>query len=298
MKKFINLKSILAVTAIVVSALVFTACQKENLATGKPLVSGKKVTLSEIQKRNVESLAQSIPTVRLWDQANNRFMDIDIFNRTVTREWTFANPTEGYEYAGTSTWSNADGSQMVVLTISGTSSGSGGGGTVVAGNSVLDIDYAFCFNIDVEAVGIDLFSSLGGDFDGASVAGVVGIAGDFEALANNELGEDPDFEDFFQGFAQYVVYDDYADGNYDVLNWFDDLDGESDDLDGNAFSFVIDFQNFGIYFSSGGSIDVNGSSMNFNGEYLALGDFLLDLGEEEGDLDITEVYGYGEMGCN
>lgn len=295
MNKIINLKSIAAVTAIAVSAFVFTACQKENLATGNP-VAGKKVALSEIQKRNVESLAQSIPTVRLWDQANNRFMDIDIFNRKVTRDWTFANPTEGYTYAGTSTWSNADGSQMVVLTISGTSSGSGGGGTVVAGNSALDIDYAFCFNIDVEAVGIDLFSGLGGEFDG--VAGVVGIAGDFEALANNELGEDPDFEDFFQGFAEYIVYDDYADGNYEVLNWFDDLDGEPDDLEGNAFSFVIDFQNFGIYFSSGGSIDVSGSSMNFNGEYLALGDFLLDLGEEEGEPDVTEVYGYGEMGCN
>lgn len=54
----------------------------------------------------------------------------------------------------------------------------------------------------------------------------------------------------------------------------------------------------GIYFSNGGSIDVSGSSMNFNGSYLALGDFLLDLSEEEGEPEVDEVFGYGEMGCN
>lgn len=221
MNKINNFKSIFAVTAIAASALIFSACQKENItATGAP--KGKKVSMNSIQKRRVEAMAAAIPTVRLYDQNNGRFMDIDIFNRKVTRDWTFANPTQGYEYAETGTWTNADGSQMVVLTISGTSSGSGGGGTVVAGNSALDIDYAFCFNVDVEAVGIDLFSGLGGDFEG--FAGVVGIAGDFEALANNELGDDPEFEDFFQGFAEYIVYDDYANGNYEVLNWFDDLD--------------------------------------------------------------------------
>lgn len=289
----------IACATVVASALIFSGCQKEQLSTGNnPYVKpAKKITLTEEQARKIESIAADIPVVRLYDEANDRYMDMNIFERW-NRDWTFANPYEGAEFSETGTWTSADGTQMVVLNISGATSGAGGGGLVVAGNSALDIDFAFCFNIDVEAVGMDVFD-FGGTFEG-SVAGVIGIAGDFEALANDELGEDPDFEDFFQGFAEYIVYDDYVNGEYEVLNWFDDLESEADDLEDNAFSFVIDFSTPGIYFSSEGSITASGASMAFNGSYLALEDFLLSFDEEEEGEEpvVTEVFGYGEMGCD
>jgi hypothetical protein len=160
----------------------------------------------------------------------------------------------------------------------------------------LNIDYAFCFNIDVQAVGLDLFD-FGGTFDG--VSGVIGIAGDFEALANDELGEEPDFEDFFEGFAAYIVYDSQANGTYEVLDWFEDLDGGSDDLADNAFSYVLDWSNFGLYFSSAGTITASGASLNFQGEYLSLLDFVLTLDEEgEEEMEAEFVEGLGQMGCN
>jgi hypothetical protein len=291
-------KLFIAGATLVASATVFSSCQKEQVTTGNnPYVKpAKEFTLTETQARRVETMAASIPVVRLYDEAHNRYMDMNIFERS-NRDWSFANPYEGATYAESGTWISADGTEMVVINISGTSSGAGGGGTVVAGNSALSIDYAFCFNIDIEATGGDLFD-FGGEF-GGSVAGVIGIAGDFEALANDELGEDPDFEDFFQGFAEYIIYDDYANGSYEVLNWFDDLESDLDDLEDHAFSFVIDFSTPGIYFSQSGTISASGSSMDFNGTYLALEDFLLDFDEEgEDEPSVSEVAGFGEMGCD
>jgi hypothetical protein len=131
------------------------------------------------------------------------------------------------------------------------------------------------------------------------VSGVIGIAGDFEALANDELGEEPDFEDFFEGFAAYIVYDSQANGSYEVLDWFEDLEGGSDDLADHAFSYVLDWSNFGLYFSSAGTITASGASLNFQGEYLSLLDFVLTLDEEgEEEMEAEFVEGLGQMGCN
>lgn len=299
MTKYLKLP--IAFATVAAAAMIFSSCQKEQLTTGNGnpnsiFPAGKKITLSEEQARKIETMAANIPIVRLYDEANDRYMDMNIYERW-NRDWTFANPYEGAEYSDQGVWVDADGTQMVVITIGGTTSGAGGGGTVIAGSSALDIDFAFCFNIDIEGVGMDLFD-FGGNFD-LSIAGVVGIAGDFEALANDELGEDPDFEDFFQGFAEYIIYDDYADGEYEVLNWFNDLEDEADDLEDHAFSFVIDFSTPGIYFSNDGSITAQGASMNFNGTYLALEDFLLSFDEEEEEEPtVEEVSGYGQMGCD
>jgi hypothetical protein len=298
MTKYLKLP--IAVVTVVAGAMIFSACQKEQLVSGSGNnpngLVGEKVTLSEDQIRKVQDISAKIPMVRLYDESNDRFMDINIYERW-NRDWTFANPYEGAEYSETGVWENADGTQMVVLTLSGTSSGAGGGGTVVAGSTTLNIDYAFCFNIDVQAVGLDMFD-FGGSFDG--VSGVIGIAGDFEALANDELGEEPDFEDFFDGFAAYIIYDGQANGTYDVLNWFEDLEGEADDLDEHAFSYVLDWNEFALYFSSGGTISASGSSLNFEGEYLSLLDFVTSIeeGEEGEDPEAEIVDGLGQMGCD
>jgi hypothetical protein len=287
----------MAAGALAFGAVVFTGCQKEEVSsTGKnPLTGAKKVTLTEAQVRQVREISAQIPMVRLYDEVHGRYMDINIYERW-NRDWTFANPYEGAEYSSSGSWVSADGEEMVVFSVNGTSSGAGGGGTVVAGNSTLNIDYAFCFNIDVEAVGLDLFD-FGGSFDG--VSGVIGIAGDFEALANDELGEDADFEEFFEGFAAYIVYDSQANGTYEVLDWFEDLEGGSDDLADNAFSYVLDWNNFGLYFSSSGTITASGASLNFQGEYLSLLDFVLSIDEEgEEEMEAEFVDGFGQMGCN
>jgi hypothetical protein len=287
----------MAAGALAFGAVVFTGCQKEEITgTGSnPLTGSKKVTLSESQVRQVREISAQIPMVRLYDEVHGRYMDINIHERW-NRDWTFANPYEGAEYSSSGAWVSADGEEMIVFSVNGTSSGAGGGGTVVAGNSTLNIDYAFCFNIDVQAVGLDLFD-FGGSFDG--VSGVVGIAGDFEALANDELGEDADFEEFFEGYAAYIVYDSQANGTYEVLDWFDDLESDSDDLANNAFSYVLDWNNFGLYFSSSGSITASGASLNFEGEYLSLFDFVLSLDEEgEEEVEAEFVEGFGQMGCN
>jgi hypothetical protein len=283
--------------ALAFGAIVFTGCQKEEVAfTGKnPLNGTNKVQLSEAQMRKVHQISSQIPMVRLYDEANGRYMDMNIYERW-NRDWTFANPYQGAEYSESGSWVSADGEAMVVFSVNGTTSGAGGGGTVVAGNTTLNIDHAFCFNVDVQAVGLDLFD-FGGSFDG--VSGVIGIAGDFEALANGELGEEADFEDFFQGFAAYIVYDSQANGTYEVLDWFSDLESEADDLADNAFSYVLDWNNFGLFFSSNGSITASGASLSFEGEYLSLLDFVTSIDEEgEGELEAEFVEGFGQMGCN
>jgi hypothetical protein len=287
----------MAAGALAFGAVVFTGCQKEEITNkvGNPMAGSKKVTLTEAQIRQVREISAKIPMVRLHDEVNGRYMDINIYERW-NRDWTFANPYEGAEYSESGSWVSADGEEMVVFSVNATTSGAGGGGTVVAGNTTLNIDYAFCFNIDVQAVGLDLFD-FGGSFDG--VSGVIGIAGDFEALANDELGEEPDFEDFFEGFAAYIVYDSQANGTYEVLDWFEDLEGGSDDLADNAFSYVLDWSNFGLYFSSAGTITASGASLNFQGEYLSLLDFVLTLDEEgEEEMEAEFVDGLGQMGCN
>jgi hypothetical protein len=287
----------MAAGALAFGAIVFTGCQKEEITnTGSnPLTSSKKVELTEAQMRKVREISAQIPMVRLYDEVHGRYMDINITERW-NRDWTFANPYEGAEYSESGSWVSADGTEMVVFSVNGTTSGAGGGGTVVVGNTTLNIDYAFCFNVDVQAVGLDLFD-FGGTFDG--VSGVIGIAGDFEALANDELGEDADFEEFFDGFAAYIVYDSQANGTYEVLDWFEDLEGGTDDLEGNAFSYVLDWSNFGLYFSSAGTITASGASLNFEGEYLSLLDFDLTIDEEgEEEMEAEFVDGFGQMGCN
>ena len=287
----------MAAGALAFGAIVFTGCQKEEITNSgsNPLTGSKKVELTEAQMRKVREISAKIPMVRLHDEANGRYMDMNIQERW-NRDWTFANPYEGAEYSESGSWVSADGTEMVVFSVNGTTSGAGGGGTVVVGNTTLNIDYAFCFNVDVQAVGLDLFD-FGGTFDG--VSGVIGIAGDFEALANDELGEDADFEEFFDGYAAYIVYDSQANGTYEVLDWFEDLEGGSDDLEGNAFPYVLDWTNFGLYFSSAGTITASGASLNFEGEYLSLLDFDLSFDEEgEEEMEAEFVEGFGQMGCN
>jgi hypothetical protein len=229
--------------------------------------------------------------LRFFDEERNRFIDVN----PTTREFSFATPNEGWNFSNDEVaWVPAEGGGGILFIPFSSFGENAGSGNVIAGSSALDIDYAFCFSASDEALGLDLFD-FGGDFTGVSL--VLGISGDFEALMNDEIGEDAEFTDFFHGFAMYVVYSDTAQGEYEVLNWLSDLEDDPDNLPDHAFSYVLDFINLGLYLSSDGSMNVDGGTMYFDGEYLAITEFLFEF-EEEYEPEFSYVSGYGEMGCD
>ena len=275
--------------------LLAVACGKTDYTPGEAPHASRSITDKDTQKKVIE-MAGKLPDLAIYNSTMDKVIIIEMNQEKMG--FNFADPNDGWSFASSDNiqfTQYGDGTNVVF--IGSPTSGGGGatGGTVVAGNTALDIAYSFCFSVNEEALGLDLFS-VDADFDG--ISGVIGIAGDFEALANGEIDEDADITDFFQGYAMYFVYDDEANGTYDILNWLEDVG--SDGLDGDGFSFVFDFQNFDIYFSNDGTLDVSASSMMFDGTYLGFINFFESFFDEDGDLedaDIQEVSGYGEMGC-
>lgn len=272
--------------------ILFAAgCKKAELDENRSFQANSK-TVSAEEQRTAMELLERVPTIGFWDVENGNLYK---FN-TQTRDFDFSQPSDGWDFSNSEDVqyvTDNNGGLLIIPVFS--FGGNTGGGTIVAGNSALNVDYTFCFSASEEALGLDLFD-FGGDFNG--ISGVIGIAGDFEALADGDVDEDADFTDFFQGFAAYMVYDDEASGSYNVLNWLEDLEDEDADNDEAAFAYVIDFVEPGIYFSADGQLSVSGGTINFDGEYLAITDFLLDFDDEEGDLSFDYVSGFGALGCN
>jgi hypothetical protein len=288
----LNLKTALAVSVLTVSSALFTGCQKEQEFTGLKAPQ-KKVTVNADQQRMLQDMAGRVPTLRIYDEDDNRFIDIDLKNRN----FSFSEPNDGWNLSSSDdvVWEPADGGGGILFIGAGAFGGNTGG-TIVAGSTALNINYTFCFAASEEALGLDLFDT-GANIDG--ISGVIGIAGDFEALLNEEVDEDSDFTDYFQGFAAYFVYDNEASGSYEILNWLSDLDGDLDDLDGNGFGYVFGFENFSLYFSYSGTLNVSGGSIGFNGEYLGFEnlDELFFNFEDDEEPEIDIVPGFGVMGC-
>jgi hypothetical protein len=214
------------------------------------------------------------------------------------KSFSFSSPNPGWNFSSTEQVYFSPAPQGGgILYLGPGSFGANTGGTVVAGNTSLDINYTFCFSASDEALGFD-FGIGGPDFDGLSV--VLGIAGDFEALTTGEFEEDEDPFDYFQGFAVYIVYDNEASGSYPILNWFEDLEEESDDLEGNSFAYVLAFADpAGLYFSKSGNLNVSGGSIGFEGVYWGItGNLFDDWFDDDNNIEFVEVDGYGQMGCN
>ena len=278
---------------LAITAMLLPACSKEG---GDPPCkdNGQTVTDTGVKERLVE-MTGKLPAVGIY----NRTMDRILVFRAKddgSRDFTFSTlPSDGINFAtsngGQWVWTEEGG--LVVITDPEDGIG-GGGGSVGAGNTNLDIDFAVCFAFDEDAIGADLFST-----GIEQVAGVIGIAGDFEALQNGDFEEGDDLFQYFHGFAYYLVYtEQLADQSYDVLNWVDDLDEDEEDLQNFAFAFVVNFQDDGgIYISKDGTLTVNGGSMDFNGHYYAIeGVGFFD--DEDDDATFSEVSGYGMMGCS
>jgi hypothetical protein len=292
---------VLVASALTASVVVLAGCQKDRTLGGDGIQVERKVTLTETQKREASEMVQRVPTLRFYDEAENRFIDFKVGSR----DFVFSDPDEGFSFDdpdqnGVILWADGDVDYIVFSTGIGTA-GNGGGGTVVAGNTALNMDLTVCLSVEEVASGDgygDLFDT---GFGFNEYGAVFGIAGDFEALAGADWEAD-DFDpfEFFHGYAAYyVITDGELEGNHEVFDWLDTSDDGSGDYDDMASSFVMDFSNFSLYFSTSGSINVSGGSMTFNGEYLAIEDLFLDfLEENEEDPEVNIVSGFGTMGCN
>jgi hypothetical protein len=279
--------------AAMLGSVLLSGCAKESAPPPAPSV---RVTDAALRQRVLDKVAV-LPSIGVY---NRRMNKVIVFRPTSdgSREFNFIDPPgSGIDFASSNggqwTWSESEG--MMILTEPSSGLGAGGG-TVVAGNASLEIDLAVCFSVDEEAMGADLFDTGVGE-----VAGVIGISGDFEALANGDFSEnEDDIFDYFHGFAYYLVYaDELENSDYEVLNWVDDLDQPEEDLEDFGFSFVVSFQNEGgIYISQDGTLNVNGGSIGFNGNYYAIEGvgFFDDEGDDDADLSV--VPGFGTMGCN
>ena len=291
---------VLVASALTAGVVILAGCQKDRTLGGDGIQVERKVTLTETQKREASEMVQRVPTLRFYDEAENRFIDFKVGSR----DFVFSDPDEGFSFDdpdqnGVILWSDGDVDYIVFSTGIGTA-GNGGGGTVVAGSTALNMDLTVCLSVEEIASGDgygDLFDS---GFGFSEYGAVFGIAGDFEALAGADWEAD-DFDPFeyFEGYAAYYVLSDELDGSHEVFDWLDSSSDDGGDYNDMASSFVMDFSNFSLYFATSGNINVSGGSMTFNGEYIAIEDLFLDfLGEGEEDPEVSVVSGFGTMGCN
>lgn len=278
---------------LLLGAGILAGCAKEEAA---PPPKVERITDAALQQRLLDKAAR-LPAIGVY---NRTMRKVIVFRHNVdgSRSFNFVDPPgSGINFASSNggqwTWSEEQG--LMILTEPSAGMGAGGG-TVVAGNATLDIAFALCFSFDEEAIGMDLF-----DTGINEVAGVIGIAGDFEALMNGDFssGED-DLFDYFHGFAYYLVYaEQLANTDYEVLNWAEDLDQPEEDLEDFGFSFVVSFQNEGgIYISRDGMLNVSGGSIGFNGNYFAIEGVGFFDEDGDDDADFSVVPGFGTMGCN
>lgn len=271
---------------VAAASLLFIGCAKEDVSENRSYFAKPQTSVKE----KVETLVDRLPEVAFYDEKTNRLIRLN----PETREFSFATPNAGWNFSTNSGVTYVEDQGIVIIPVA--SFGSNTGGTVVAGSSTLDIGYTFCFSASDEALGLDLFD-FGGDLDGVSA--VIGIGGDFEALADGTYEDEDDFSTFFTGLATYIVYDNEASGSYEILNWLEEIDTDTDDLANKGFSYVVDFQNFNLYFSANGDLNVSGGEMSFSGEYLGFLELFDSLDEEdEDDFEYALVPGFGTMGCN
>lgn len=274
---------------LVGSFLIISSCSKKDDGHYGPSSDNKQAS----QEQKIKQLIKRLPLTKLLSAEQHRRSNAA---RTAAQEltggWDFSNPSNS------TTWSSPSGvtysqSTNTVFLSPGSFGGSAGSvGTVVAGPSSLDINGTFCFSADFSGNNLDLFNM---GFSG--VSGVIGVSGDFGALAN--ANSNTSFTDIFHGLAYYIVYDSHASGSYTVVDWFGANLGNNNSLQGACFAFVFDFQNGRLFMSSSGTINVSGGSMNFNGQYFEISGFLLGTnGIDTDNITFSEVPGFGTMGCN
>jgi len=255
-------------------------------------------SLTDLQKEKVRVQFEDLSKIAVYNHTMDKIILLD--PNMQKNGFQFADPDDGWNFGTSSNMEfveDPDGGGEILFISGGGGFGDGAGGVVTAGSTTLSIDYAFCFSVDGETA----FSPSGGDIPIDGISGVFGFAGDLEGLANGDFDEDDDPLDFFEGWAYYWVYEDEANGSYDVIDWNEwlDEDGVIEDLNDEGFAFVFDFEDGNCFWAVDGDLNVSGGGMEFDGEYLAWFDFLSSwFDDEDFTGTIDEVSGSGTMGCD
>jgi hypothetical protein len=284
-----RLKYILILMPLIVALIFISSCNKEEGAH-RPALNDPEV------KGKVLDVIKHLPKLA----TDRRFRRGGAGDQTQDGGWNFAELGSGFNFSSPGeVFTYSENSGMLVISTSALASNTSSAGTVVAGESNLDINYAFCFTSDNgdSALGGDLFGVTNASTNG--VSGVIGVSGDFDELQSAD--STTTFGDIFHGLAFYFVYDGTPSGSYDVVDWLNVDFTDSTTYDNKCFAFIFDFQNGRLFLSSQGSINVSGGSMMYSGKYLEVSGFL----NESGDYDLSgdnltyrEVDGFGTMGCN
>ncbi len=303
--KKIKMAAALSVSAIL---LFSTSCTKEETNGGAPSeTTGEVQAITNQRTQNkIDDFVERIPAISWYNTTMDKIITFDPKNPA--KNFNFSDPEPGWAYTEGIEFFFVEpgGHNLGGIRLSGSGSfGIRNGprtGIVVAGETVMTINNTFCFSASEDAIGLDIGGFGGPNLNG--ISGVIGISGDFQALMNEDFSSSGAMNifDYFNGLAYYVVYDDEANGSYDILNWLDDSNEESNDPSGDGFAWVYSFSpdSWGLYFSQSGKLDVSGGTMNFNGTY-----FGFELGnddmDDDGDLhnyDYMKGDGYGNMSCD
>ena len=286
-----KIKSVVFASAVVFSAsALFYSCSKKS-EMGPSSKSNSTVDQQAIKKAS--NFAAQISRIKIVADNGKVLGNIN----AKTGSFSFAEPHDGFHFSTNNGWEYVETADGTVIYVAAGAFGSNAssGGTVVAGNTSLDINYTFCLAASDAG---DAFS-FGPDTNSTGISIVMGISGDLESIINGNT-DGKDIQDLFNGFAMYLVYADQISGSYDVVNWIDDKSSPFDDNKDKGFAWVIDFKNFHLYFSKEGKLTANGGTIGFEGKYLefapdADADDIFDFGDNP---TVTEVDGSGEMGCN
>jgi len=262
------------------------------------LHSCQKYTLVGVQETNTKELSaeeynnliqrmHSLPMIiKYYDEENDIYFDLDIQNRTVSRNksWSFANPQPNTIYAS---------GNGIVVYVSSSSVSWGYGSpthTITAGSTTLNVQ-TLCLAVDASAYAA-MFAGQTGELPYTGISVVMGLDADFSLLQNSSSSN---FGNFFNGLAYYLVYDAPASGSYQVIDWTN-LTGVFPSQLGFAMVFSFDLQNnFGaFYFSQDGDLNVSGGDISFNGNYWGIETVFDNINP---NLTYGTYPGSGTMGC-
>jgi hypothetical protein len=283
-------------------ALVLGGCSKESDTPTRyqNQPEAKRITDKDDQEQILESI-DKLPSIAVYNETMDKYVLLDLSQ--AKNGFNFSSPSGGISFSSPNGniqfVEGPDGAYYQVVT-PGSGGGGGAGGIVTAGPFALDVSYVLCFNSGDPMEGVDFFG-VGEGFSGFS--GAVGIAGDFEALANmseSELENSDPFE-FFQGFVAYYAFDGTANGPYEVVDFFNAQSEDDSFLENKGLAYFISFQGEGgIFFSVDGEVTFSGNSVSFNGTYWGITDFILGFGESfesDDEPDFIEVNGFGALTC-
>jgi hypothetical protein len=278
-----------ALVPFIAALMLVSSCQKEDKVHGPGAEN-------PVVKQRILDVIKTLPKVT----ADRQFRNGGQGGNLIQDGWNFAEPGDGFNYSSDGDLlAYSENTNTLILTTAALGTNQTTGGTVVAGETSLDINYAFCFASDngEDALGGDLFGVTNASTNG--VSGVIGVSGDFEELQSAD--STTEFGDIFHGLVFYFVYDGSPSGTYEVIDWLDIDWNDSTSYEDQCFAFIFDFKNGRLFLSSSGSIKVSGGSMFYSGKYFEVTGFLNEDGEYDlsGDnLSYKEVDGFGTMGCN